>query len=135
LARTTFGVAENSQHLFGRALDIHLESRLEQAMETARAMKRGGVGWYPRAGFMHIDTGPVRNWTLDAKDLDRVVSSGQPEARDRHPGKSTSNPRSGLLAQRSRRNLIGPRTTSSSDRRQMVRMQRVLDDLLGHRIE
>ena len=32
LARTTFGVADNSQHLYGRALDIRLESRLEDAM-------------------------------------------------------------------------------------------------------
>ena len=49
LARTTFGVADNSQHLYGRALDIRLEGRLEDAMQTARKMQRGGVGWYPRS--------------------------------------------------------------------------------------
>src|SRR6266567_1951490 len=69
LARTTFGVAENSQHLYGRALDVHLGSRLGDAMRAARAMKKGGVGWYPRSGFLHIDTGPVRNWDLDQTGL------------------------------------------------------------------
>src|SRR2546423_10227568 len=42
LARTTFGVAENSQHIYGRALDFHLDSRLAEAMAAARATKRGG---------------------------------------------------------------------------------------------
>jgi uncharacterized protein YcbK (DUF882 family) len=74
LARTTFGVADNSQHLYGRALDIRLESRLEDAMATARKMQRGGVGWYPRSGFVHLDTGPVRNWTLDGLGLDRLLT-------------------------------------------------------------
>ena len=69
LARTTFGVAEHSQHILGRALDFHIDARLGQAMTTARAMRRGGVGWYPHSGFIHIDTGPVRNWTLDAGGL------------------------------------------------------------------
>ena len=49
LAKTTFGVADNSQHIYGRALDIRLDSRLEDAMQQARAMRRGGVGWYPRS--------------------------------------------------------------------------------------
>ena len=74
LARTTFGVADNSQHLYGRALDIRLDSRLEEAMERARAMRRGGVGWYPRSGFIHLDTGPVRNWTLDGQGFDGLLS-------------------------------------------------------------
>lgn len=70
LARTMFGVAEHSQHIRGRALDFCLGSKLAGAMQAARAMRRGGVGWYPNSGFMHIDTGPVRNWTLDQRRLD-----------------------------------------------------------------
>jgi hypothetical protein len=65
LARTTFGVAENSEHVFGRALDVSLGAKLPEAVEAARAMQRGGVGWYPRSYFFHIDCGPPRNWTLD----------------------------------------------------------------------
>lgn len=74
LARTTFGVADNSQHLYGRAIDITFDSRLEEAMRAARAMRRGGVGWYPRSHFIHIDSGPVRNWTLDGGGYDELLS-------------------------------------------------------------
>jgi hypothetical protein len=42
-------------------------------MTKARAMERGGVGWYPHSGFIHIDTGPVRNWTLDDRGLDGLL--------------------------------------------------------------
>jgi uncharacterized protein YcbK (DUF882 family) len=73
LARTTFGVAEHSQHILGRALDLRLGSRLGEAMNAARAMQRGGVGWYPHSGFIHIDTGPVRTWTLDETGLDHLL--------------------------------------------------------------
>ena len=73
LARTTFGVAEHSQHILGRALDLRLDSKLPTAMNAARAMQRGGVGWYPHSGFIHIDTGPVRNWTLDETGLDGLL--------------------------------------------------------------
>jgi uncharacterized protein YcbK (DUF882 family) len=73
LAHTTFGVADNSQHLYGRALDVRLDARLEEAMQAARAMQRGGVGWYPYSGFFHIDSGSVRNWTLDGRGLDGLL--------------------------------------------------------------
>jgi len=73
LARTHFGVAENSQHIYGRALDIRLETRNETAAQMARVMQYGGVGWYPRSGFFHIDSGPVRNWTLDERQLDLLL--------------------------------------------------------------
>ena len=69
LARSHFGVAENSQHLYGRALDVHFGDKLADAMKAARGMQRGGVGWYPHSSFMHIDTGPVRNWDLDQPKL------------------------------------------------------------------
>ncbi|HYM72729.1 MAG TPA: DUF882 domain-containing protein [Stellaceae bacterium] len=73
LARTTFGVADNSQHIYGRALDIYLPVRLDTAMEVARAMQRGGVGWYPDSHFMHLDSGPVRNWTLGGEGFERLL--------------------------------------------------------------
>jgi uncharacterized protein YcbK (DUF882 family) len=73
LARTTFGVAENSQHIYGRALDLRLDARLVDAMNAARSMQRGGVGWYPHSGFIHIDTGPVRNWMLNQTRLDDLL--------------------------------------------------------------
>ena len=73
LARTTFGVADNSQHIYGRALDVHLGSRLEDAMAIAREMQVGGVGWYPRSNFFHLDTGPVRNWTLNGAGWDELL--------------------------------------------------------------
>jgi uncharacterized protein YcbK (DUF882 family) len=77
LARTTFGVAENSQHIFGRALDVHFGAKLAEAMQAARAMKRGGVGWYPNSHFIHIDSGPVRNWDLDDTGLGRLLFDGR----------------------------------------------------------
>jgi uncharacterized protein YcbK (DUF882 family) len=73
LARTTFGVADNSQHIYGRALDIHLPGGLDAAMKTARGMQRGGVGWYPDSHFIHIDTGPVRNWELGGAGFERML--------------------------------------------------------------
>lgn len=65
LAARIFGVAEKSQHLAGRAVDITLDSNLSPAAKYARKMVRGGVGWYPRSHFIHLDSGPVRNWTID----------------------------------------------------------------------
>jgi len=78
LARTMFGVAEHSQHLYGRALDIYLPARLEDAMLAARKMQRGGVGWYPNSHFIHLDSGPVRNWSLGEKGLGRILLDNKP---------------------------------------------------------
>jgi hypothetical protein len=46
-------------------------------MKSARSMQRGGVGWYPHSGFMHIDTGPVRNWDLDHPKLVTLISGNR----------------------------------------------------------
>ncbi len=73
LARTTFGVAEHSQHMYGRAIDFTIGAALPEAMEAARAMTRGGVGWYPQSRFIHVDTGPVRNWDLGKHDLQDLL--------------------------------------------------------------
>jgi uncharacterized protein YcbK (DUF882 family) len=59
------GVASNSFHIHGRAIDIRLERYdLGRLHNAALAMHRGGVGYYPKANFLHLDTGNVRNWRL-----------------------------------------------------------------------
>ncbi|MBP2301046.1 YcbK family protein [Azospirillum picis] len=69
LARRGLGVAEHSQHLVGRALDVTFPARLPDAHRSALDLKRGGVGWYPSSHFLHLDTGPLRNWEMFGQGL------------------------------------------------------------------
>jgi uncharacterized protein YcbK (DUF882 family) len=103
LARTTFGVAENSEHVYGRALDIYLPDRLNEAMLHARAMRRGGVGWYPNSHFIHIDSGPVRNWTLTGHGFGRLLLDGKASKYFREPVALSS--KGGFVSGRSGRSL------------------------------
>ena len=73
LAARSFSVAEKSQHLLGRALDVAFDRRLADAEIAARRMQRGGVGWYPRSHFIHLDSGPTRSWEMDGAGLDRLL--------------------------------------------------------------
>ena len=57
-------VAEHSQHMEGRAIDVRLVGcELTRLRDVALAAKRGGVGFYPSSNFVHVDTGRVRTWT------------------------------------------------------------------------
>jgi uncharacterized protein YcbK (DUF882 family) len=57
------GVAENSLHLVGKAIDIRLPGRDTRMLQKiAAALKGGGVGYYPRSDFVHVDIGRVRYW-------------------------------------------------------------------------
>ena len=57
------GVATRSLHMQGKAIDIRLPGRkLADVRDTALDMKRGGVGYYARSDFVHVDTGRVRRW-------------------------------------------------------------------------
>lgn len=63
LRRNSRGVARNSLHMQGRAIDIRIagvESR--HIRDAALSMARGGVGYYPGSNFVHLDTGDVRTW-------------------------------------------------------------------------
>jgi uncharacterized protein YcbK (DUF882 family) len=56
-------IAPQSLHMLGKAIDIRIpECNLNTLRETALALHGGGVGYYPRSGFIHIDVGPVRTW-------------------------------------------------------------------------
>ena len=57
------GVAENSLHLVGQAIDIRSPGRaLSNLRKAAMALKGGGVGYYPKSDFVHVDIGRVRYW-------------------------------------------------------------------------
>lgn len=57
------GVATHSLHMEGRAVDVRLAGvALADLRDAAWALQAGGVGYYPREGFVHIDTGRVRRW-------------------------------------------------------------------------
>jgi uncharacterized protein YcbK (DUF882 family) len=63
LARRSRGVARNSQHLYGRAVDIRLpECGLECLHQAAVDLRGGGVGYYQASDFIHVDVGRVRYW-------------------------------------------------------------------------
>ncbi|MFM8408712.1 MAG: DUF882 domain-containing protein [Alphaproteobacteria bacterium] len=57
------GVAEHSYHVRGKAIDLNLPGRdLRQVRMAALSLETGGVGYYPWAGFVHVDSGPIRRW-------------------------------------------------------------------------
>lgn len=63
LAAATTGVADDSQHIAGKALDISVPGVSPRTVAgLAAAMGWGGVGFYGDAGHVHIDVGPVRVW-------------------------------------------------------------------------
>jgi len=63
------GVAEHSQHMLAKAIDIRVPgvttSRLRDA---ALSLAAGGVGYYPVSQFVHVDVGPVRQWSFGGGD-------------------------------------------------------------------
>lgn len=63
LWRTGRKVAKNSLHCQGMAIDLRMPGvSLRRLRDAAVAMARGGVGYYPRPEFVHVDTGRVRRW-------------------------------------------------------------------------
>lgn len=64
LRERSSGVARHSLHLEGRAIDVRLAG-IDCATLAGRALAQcqGGVGYYRRSDFVHLDTGAVRTWT------------------------------------------------------------------------
>lgn len=61
--RQSRGVASNSYHIKGQAIDFRIPAiPLAKLRQAAENLKSGGVGYYPYSNFIHVDTGPVRTW-------------------------------------------------------------------------
>jgi uncharacterized protein YcbK (DUF882 family) len=62
-AREGSGVSKKSLHMQGRAVDVRLRScPTAKLRDLALAARRGGVGYYEKSDFVHIDTGAFRTW-------------------------------------------------------------------------
>lgn len=63
LRNSSTGVAKKSLHMQGRAIDIRLPGvPTKYIQQCAVAMECGGVGYYPKSDFVHLDTGDFRTW-------------------------------------------------------------------------
>lgn len=63
LIRLGRGAVPNSLHTVGQAMDFSIPGvRLSKVRQAAAKLRLGGVGYYGRQGFVHIDSGPVRYW-------------------------------------------------------------------------
>jgi len=65
------GVAKNSQHVQAKAIDIRVPGVQTRTLrDVALSLDAGGVGYYPRSQFVHVDVGPVRQWTFGGRGED-----------------------------------------------------------------
>ncbi|MCG6865708.1 MAG: DUF882 domain-containing protein [Thiogranum sp.] len=63
LRSSSTGVAKRSLHMQGQALDIRLRGvDSAKVRDAALALRAGGVGYYKKSDFVHVDTGRVRHW-------------------------------------------------------------------------
>jgi uncharacterized protein YcbK (DUF882 family) len=64
LRKVSHNVARNSFHMKGQAADIRVPgSSTSEVRQVAMSLNAGGVGYYPRREFVHVDTGDIRHWT------------------------------------------------------------------------
>jgi uncharacterized protein YcbK (DUF882 family) len=62
------GVAEHSQHMLAKAIDIRVPGVSTRSLDQAAlSLHAGGVGYYPTSQFVHVDVGPVREWSFGAR--------------------------------------------------------------------
>ncbi len=59
------GVAQHSQHMLAKAIDIRVPGvQTSKLRSVALSLHAGGVGYYPISQFVHVDVGPVRQWSF-----------------------------------------------------------------------
>lgn len=81
LRRRSSAVAKSSQHIAGKAMDLHMpDVSMAKVREIGMRLQNGGVGYYPTAGtpFVHLDVGSVRSWPrMPRQQLERLFPDGK----------------------------------------------------------
>ncbi len=94
LKKTRGGQAENSQHINGKAADVHFpDVPIQRLRYSALVRERGGVGYYPLSAlpFVHVDTARVRAWPrLPRQELALLFPSGRTQHMPADGGALTS---------------------------------------------
>jgi uncharacterized protein YcbK (DUF882 family) len=92
LRKRSSGVAKFSQHMQGKAIDFHIPGvPLEELRAAGLRAQRGGVGYYPSSGFVHLDTGGVRHWPrMPEPQLAKIVARGDLTSRFASDAKGTA---------------------------------------------
>lgn len=81
------GVAEHSQHMLSKAIDIRIPGVSTRALrDAALSLGMGGVGFYPTSGFVHVDVGPVRQWQFGGSSPRLLASRGTHGRHHHHNG-------------------------------------------------
>ena len=71
------GVAEHSQHMLSKAIDIRIPGvSTRKLRDAALSLGMGGVGYYPTSQFVHVDVGPVRQWQFGGMRPRQLASRG-----------------------------------------------------------
>ncbi len=82
-ASGTTNAAEHSQHIEAKAIDMRVPGVSANTLrDAALSLNAGGVGYYPRSQFVHVDVGPVRQWTYAPHPV-RASRSGKHSRRHR----------------------------------------------------
>ncbi len=82
-ASGTTNAAEHSQHIEAKAIDMRVPGVDAATLrDAALSLNAGGVGYYPKSQFIHVDVGPVRQWTY-APHAVRASRSGKRSRRHR----------------------------------------------------
>jgi uncharacterized protein YcbK (DUF882 family) len=94
LKKTRGGQAENSQHINGKAADVHFpDVPIQRLRYSALIRERGGVGYYPLSAipFVHVDTARVRAWPrLPRQELALLFPNGHTQHMPADGGPLTS---------------------------------------------
>lgn len=76
MRRRSSGVAKFSYHVRGQAADVYISDvSIAEVHIAALKLNAGGVGYFPHVNFVHVDSGPLRNWPVEYQEMAKQYRS------------------------------------------------------------